>query len=284
MKNQTTARLNKSNKLFEACFHLARLGHSRQTKTVVTQKILLAIPAYRCEKQIRRVIIGLEKVRARLSLVDRVVIFDNQSPDDTVAEARAQIVQANLEAWIEVQINPLNLGLGGTHKKAFELAHRESYTHIIIFHGDDQGDVNEIPKIIEGFQRDFAAVLGSRFMTGSSRLGYSKIRILGNRVLNLIYSVLTRQRIEDLGSGLNGFRVAELQATSYMNFSNQFSFNMDLLLSLVDSKAKIEFVPISWREIDQLSNARSFRVGWQALMAVLRWKMNSLQRSRQLSA
>ncbi len=98
------------------------------------------------------------------------------------------------------------------------------------------------------------------------------LRIFGNRVLNFACSLLTMKRIEDLGSGLNGFRVASLKPEFYQGFSNHFTFNMDLLLHLVERNARLCFVPITWREVDQISNARSFSVGWQALRSLLLWR------------
>ena len=238
-------------------------------------RILMAIPAYNCEKQIRRVLSGLARIRPELAFVDKVIVFDNQSSDSTLAEAEAQIQIDQTERWIEARKNPRNVGLGGTHKIAFAEALAQNFSHLIIFHGDDQGEAQDLPRLIRNLQLDYDAVLGSRFMSGSKRPGYSWLRIGGNRLLNLAYSLLTFKKIEDLGSGLNGFRVSTLRSLPFQNFSNDFTFNMDLLLALVGVKARLCFIPITWKELDQVSNARTFRVGWQSLKTLFAWRFHA---------
>ena len=237
-------------------------------------RILLAVPTYNCEKQIRRVLFSLVQVKTHLPEIARVMVFDNQSTDATVTQAEAQVSLDQSAAWISIRRNRFNVGLGGTHKLAFEWARAEKASHLIVIHGDDQGEATEIPKIVDGLLQGFDAVLGSRFMTGSQRPGYSPLRIFGNRLLNAVYSLFTQTKIEDLGSGLNGFRVATLDPQVYKNFSNHFTFNMDLLLNLVESRARISFVPITWKEEDQISNAKTFLVGWQALKTLFYWRLS----------
>lgn len=235
---------------------------------------LIAIPAYRCEIQIRRVIHGLARIQSELSEVKSVVIFDNQSTDATFEEAEKQIQEDQLQAWVSIRKNKTNLGLGGTQKAAFDFARKEKYSHVIIFHGDDQGEVSDIPRVISELKLGSDAVLGSRFMKGAKRPGYSSLRVFGNRVLNGLYSILTWRHIEDLGSGLNGFKISSLEPKFYKNFSNQFVFNMDLLLYLVQSRSKFKFIPITWRELDQVSNARTLTVGWQAFKVLIYWRLS----------
>ncbi len=238
-------------------------------------EILLVIPCYRCERQISRVLSELSKNRNQLPEIKKVLVLDNQSPDKTVDVANQHILLAQIEDWAEVQVNSSNLGLGGTHKAAFALALAQNYSHIIIFHGDDQGDTNEIPMIISQLKKGYDAVLGSRFMKNSRRLGYSKLRTFGNRILNIAYTILTGTKVLDLGSGLNGFKLSALANLQYQTYSNQFTFNMDLLLNIIENHCRLCFVPISWREVDQISNAKSFNVGWQALRTLLVWRIRT---------
>ncbi|HRO66481.1 MAG TPA: glycosyltransferase family 2 protein, partial [Pseudobdellovibrionaceae bacterium] len=228
----------------------------------MNKRVLIAIPAYRCEKQIRRVLSGLVRLRSSLPSVERVIVLDNQSPDGTAAAASDQVSRENASDWIEVQVNPVNRGLGGSQKRAFRLASERGFSHVIVLHGDDQADPTDIPDLLDALGEGRDAVLGSRFMKGSRREGYSLLRTFGNRGLNGVYSLLSGSRVSDLGSGLNGFRVEALRDLPFETFADQFTFNMDLLLSLIEHGKKILFIPIRWREQDQASNARTFAVGW----------------------
>jgi glycosyltransferase involved in cell wall biosynthesis len=233
-----------------------------------SKKFLIGIPAYNCEKQITRVITALPP--EIYEAADEILVVDNQSLDNTVNAAIETINSLKL-AKIKVKINKSNLGLGGTHKAIFNYALKEKFDLVAIVHGDDQARFSELKDLLEKLTSSGSeAVLGSRFMKDSKRVNYSLTRVFGNSVLNLVYSVILRRNVQDLGSGLNLFTASALKKLNYLNFSDGFTFNMDLLIGLIDSGAKIAFYPITWREHDQVSNARNFSVGWIALKTILR--------------
>ena len=117
-------------------------------------------------------------------------------------------------------------------------------------------------------------VLGSRFMKGSRLSGYDLKRIAGNRVLNIIYSVFAQRRLSDLGSGLNIFKVSDLEPTTYLSFGNTLSFNYELILDFVRRRVQFRFAPITWREEDQVSNARNMKIFIAALKILGVWTLN----------
>jgi len=47
-----------------------------------------------------------------------------------------------------------------------------------------------------------------------------------------------------------------------------------LLLDYFKKKTIIRFVPITWKEEDQVSNARNFSVGKNALIKLFKWRLN----------
>jgi hypothetical protein len=48
---------------------------------------------------------------------------------------------------------------------------------------------------------------------------------------------------------------------------------MQLLLDIVKKNIPFKYVPISWRDVDQVSNARIFKVGFKALTSLFFWKI-----------
>lgn len=232
---------------------------------------LLIIPVYRCPKQIHRVLSSLAAHRSELADLKRVAIFDNCSPDDTVEVAREVVALNGLGDWISVFRNKKNYGLGGTHKIAFSWALENEFSRVIVMHGDDQAQIEDLPKIIKGLEQGFGAVLGSRFMRGSRRPGYSWVRVAGNVTLNAVFTLVTRKPIYDLGSGLNGFCLSKIAPQVYQNCSNGFTFNTEFLLGILTAKISFIFLPITWQEEDQSSNARNFRVAFGMLKALGAW-------------
>lgn len=218
---------------------------------------LIFIPMYRCEKQIPRV---LEKIRALgedQRLFSQVLVVDNRSPDGS-AEAAAKAIQG-LSIPAKVVRNRENYSLGGSHKAAFNYALEQGFEAVVVLHGDDQGDISDlVPYLKDGTCQTYDSFLGSRFSKGSRLVNYGKFRIFGNHVFNGLFSLFTGRQVKDLGAGLNYYRTEYLASKFYMPFPNDLAFNVFLLLYGIDSKSRFAFFPLSWREEDQVSNARLF--------------------------
>ena len=227
---------------------------------------LVFVPMYRCERQIPRVLARLTGPIA--PLIDHVLVVDNRSPDGSVAAATAAL--GRLPHAATLLVNDRNVNLGGSHKVAFRYALDHGYDHVLVLHGDDQADPDDAaPWLAAGAQRPLDALLGSRFMAGARRSGYSWHRTWGNRGFNLLFSVASGRRVLDLGSGLNVFATAWLREPCWWNLADDLTFNVHLLLRLAERRARIAFAPISWREEDQVSNVRLFRQARRTLgMAV----------------
>ncbi|MDD4351705.1 MAG: glycosyltransferase family 2 protein [Candidatus Gracilibacteria bacterium] len=240
-------------------------------------KILVAIPCYRCEKQIKRVI---EKFDQKLlGRITHVMVLDNQSPDNTIQAAKEALKQLGTEK-LTVYRNDQNNNLGGSHKIAFNYAIENGFDYVAILHGDDQGETQELNILIDTIEKDpeLDAALGARFMFRSKLKGYSQIRIWGNLVLNTIFTILSFRLTKDLGSGINIFKMSELKDKNYLGFTNYLTFNIDLLLDYYRKGSKIKFIPITWSETDQLSNAKASQVAWTAFKTLLRWRFGQAKR------
>ena len=238
---------------------------------MVKPKVLLAIPAYRCEKQINRV---LDEIDDRLAgRVHEIAIIDNGSPDNTVGVALDYKKKGRLKN-LHIYKNKDNYNLGGTHKVAFLRATKLGLTHVLILHGDNQAKSDEAHRLLDYVEQhpETQTVLGSRFSKGSVLIGYDWKRIMGNRVLNIVYSVFTFRNCKDLGSGLNLFALRDLDQNTYLNFADKLTFNFELLLDLIKRKVKFAYVPITWREEDQMSNARNFNIAKIAFINLMKWR------------
>lgn len=235
-------------------------------------KILIAIPAYNCAKQLPRVLDEIDDKLA--SRVEEIAVIDNGSTDDTVTAALAYKTTGRLPK-LHVYQNVDNYNLGGTHKVAFLKAEKEGFTHVLILHGDNQAKSDEGNLLIDYAENhpEQQTVLGSRFSRGSKLMGYDKKRIYGNKVLNLTYSVVTLRKCVDLGSGLNLFAMKDMDKRTYLEFADKLTFNFELLLDLIKRKVNFAYIPITWREEDQVSNARNWNIFRTALINLLQWRL-----------
>lgn len=241
-------------------------------------RILLFIPAYNCAPQIGRAISQLsEEAQALLS---EVMVVDNRSTDGG-REAAIEALKGLRHVRTRLVLNDENYGLGGSHKVAFLHAIEHRFDHVIVLHGDDQGDFADIlPYLRDGSYRKVDALLGARFMRGSRLVGYSALRTMGNRVFNALYSLSSASRIYDLGSGLNLYKAEALQDRWWLRNADDLTFNYHMILRSIAAGWSIRFFPLSWREEDQVSNVKLVRQSMRVLSLPLAY---ALRRGRYLA-
>lgn len=235
-------------------------------------KILVFIPGYNCEKQIVRVLKQFDK--NVLKYIDEIIFVNNRSTDNT-EKAVLNYKKENTKLPIKVLRNDENYNLGGSHKVAFNYALKNKYDYLIVLHGDDQGDIHDLlPYLENGEYRKFDCLLGSRFLKDSKLKGYSKFRIFGNRVFNIIYSMCIGKKIKDLGSGLNMYNTKIFENDFYHKFPDRLTFNCCMLFAADYYKQTIKFFPITWREEDQISNVKMFSQAKITLKMALKYRFN----------
>lgn len=235
------------------------------------EKILLFIPGYNCEKQVVRVLKQLDK--NVMKHIDEIIFVNNRSTDNTEKAVLNFKKDSNLP--IHVLRNDDNYNLGGSHKVAFDYAMNNNFDYVIILHGDDQGDIHDLLPVLES--KDYKkhdCMLGARFMKGSKLGGYSLFRTFGNRVYNILFSMVVHKRIYDLGSGLNMYSTKMLKNKFYYKFPDRLTFNYCMILASHYYKHDISFFPISWREDDQVSNVKMVNQAFNVLKMLFTYMFN----------
>ncbi len=235
-------------------------------------RILVLIPAYNCEYQIGRVI---NQFNPTISpLFEEIMIIENKSKDQTINSAiKAFKKNQHLNGFICT--NERNVGYGGTLKIGFNYAIEKNYDFIMILHGDDQGDVMDmIPYINDQSIKEYDCTLGARFHPKSKLENYSWFRTFGNKVYNMIFSIILRKKILDLGSGINIYKLDAFQEKDYQNFPNDLTFDYCGIISHSYRKRSIRFIPITWREDDQISNVKIISQSMITLKLLLSYCLN----------
>jgi hypothetical protein len=152
---------------------------------------------------------------------------------------------------------------------AFDYAEKNGFDYAVILHGDDQGRIADVvPHLRLGAHRENDFLLGARFLPASQTPGYSRLRVFGNLVFNVLFSVISGKMIYDLGAGLNVFRLSALADKTYLKFPDRLTFNYYLLAWMLLTKKNFNYFPLEWREEDQVSNARLIKLV-EALLKVM---------------
>jgi glycosyltransferase involved in cell wall biosynthesis len=219
---------------------------------------------YNCERQIRRAVAQFNDPAVARHFAGLLCV-DNQSTDGTETAA-AEALAACPVAGRYLLRNDSNYGLGGSHKVAIDFARRHGFDQLAVLHGDDQGHVADLlPHLPRMEAEGLDALLGARFMSGSRLVGYSWLRTAANHVFNWIFSIVAGRRLHDLGSGLNCFSLAHFTDDFHKKYRDDLTFNYYLILGLALRRAHFEFFPLTWREDDQVSNAKLVRQGLRML-------------------
>jgi glycosyltransferase involved in cell wall biosynthesis len=228
----------------------------------MNKKSAIFIPVYNCEKQIIRVLDSINLIKA--TSIDKVIVIDNNSTDSTLANCLSYDANYN----IQIISHDENYGLGGSFKTAYKYAYKNNYEYIYWFHGDDQAyfsDLLGLEKEVND-NEGIDCVFGARFAPKSILKNYSKLREYGNRVLNMIFSILLRKKIYELGSGLNAYKVSSLPSNVSL-WPEHIAFDANLLFHFI-YKNKVWY-PITWNERDQVSNANNINVSIRLLSMLL---------------
>ncbi len=216
---------------------------------------------YNCEKQVIRVLNQFDNVMNKY--IDEIVIVNNISTDNGEQAVIEYAKKNSKKLSITVLRNEENYNLGGSHKVAFKYAVDNDFDYVIVLHGDDQGNIKDfLPYLKSAEYKNYDAILGSRFMKGSKLCGYSKFRTFGNRVYNILFSLALGKKITDLGAGLNMYKVSTLKDEYYFKYPDKLTFNCYMLLAIKSYNQDVKFVPITWREDDQVSNVKMISQAW----------------------
>lgn len=236
--------------------------------------ILVLITTYQCEAQVGRVLAQLDNRTAPWVL--EVAVIDNRSSDATAQNAQKALEELAPLAKkhgviLTMLVNTENFNLGGSHKAGFAYALNKGYQHVVVLHGDDQGDLHDlVPALEQGIHLMHDCVLGSRFMPGSKLGGgYGWFRRFGNYVFLTLFTLFCNRNTWDMGSGLNLYSRKVIEAGDYIFAADNLTFHCYFLLKMFARGRNIVFFPITWREEDQVSNAKLFRQSWEIFRILL---------------
>lgn len=143
---------------------------------------------------------NLRKVLPKLADYYEVIVVDGHSTDKTVAVAREVLPKARV-------IVQTRRGKGNALACGFLAATGEV---IIMFDADGSADPAEIGRFVAALTAGADLAKGSRFLPGGGSEDITRIRKLGNAVLNWLASLLTGYKLTDLCYGYNAFWKDEL--------------------------------------------------------------------------
>jgi hypothetical protein len=224
---------------------------------------VIVLPAYRAAKTLVEVVGQIPPGHA-----DRILLVDDASADATVSVATA--------LSLDVIRHRQNLGYGGNQKTCYRRALEMGADVVVMLHPDGQYDPAIIPnlcKVIEDGDADI--VLGSRWLgLDPAKAGMPWWKMLGNRFLTTVENRILGLRLSEYHTGYRAYSRRFLEAIPFLENSNDFVFDTQVLIQAATFGFKIGEVPAIGKYHEDASSV-SFQTstvyGLKTLAALIRY-------------
>lgn len=201
-------------------------------------KVLIIIPSYNEELNIKNTVDRLKKVIATSKYnIDYIVINDGSTDNTSRVCFDNNFNTINL---IE------NLGIGGCVQTGYKYALKNNFDVAIQFDGDGQHDENYIDKLIDSIYAGNDFVIGSRFVKKLSKFTSTASRKLGIKIISGIIKVFTGKTIYDTTSG---FRAANRKVIEIFckDYPQEYP-EPESTVNLICKNLKIDEIPVNMYE------------------------------------
>ena len=181
-----------------------------------------------------------KEIITKISIQSYEILFINDFSEDNTERELIKLNTANTKA---VYYNNIKKGLGGAIDLGIQKS-RGDYVCIMMSDSSDTvEDLNTYYNIISNYNLD--AVFGSRFIKGGKTVNYPLLKMILNRMGNLLAKFLLWT---DLNDFTNGFKIYKRDSLLklYPLVSESFNIFFELPLKLIIRGFKYKIIPISY--------------------------------------
>lgn len=233
-------------------------------------KLLVFVIAYYAESTLKSV---LERIPASVFEDNdcEVLVVDDASEDRTYAVGREYHL-SHPEIRMTVLRNEYNQGYGGNQKVGYGFAIARGFDYVAMVHGDGQYAPEELPRLLEPLRKGTAdAVFGSRMMDrfGALKGGMPLYKYVGNKILSTVQNKLLGSRLSEFHSGYRIYSVKALQGIRYRLNSNDFHFDTEIIIQLLNAGSRIVELPIPTYYGDEICRVNGMKYAKDVISATL---------------
>ena len=202
--------------------------------------IAVVVPAF----NERRAIAGT--VATVPAFVDRVIVVDDASTDDTAACAEAAARRRAEPASVLVLRHAQNRGVGGAIATGYRRALELGADVAVVMAGDGQMDPEDLPALLDPIAAGIADyVKGNRFLHPAIWTTMPAARIVGNVLLSAATRVTSGYRhVFDSQCGYTAIRRAALERIELGELFPRYGYPNDLLSRLSVADMRVVDVPV----------------------------------------
>lgn len=234
-------------------------------------RLLIFVIAYQAEGTLKSV---LERIPGAIfdEYDCEVLVVDDASKDRTYEIGR-EYQKAHPGMRLTVLRNEYNQGYGGNQKVGYSYAIQEGFDFVAMVHGDGQYAPEELPRLVAPLRDGEAdAVFGSRMKTafGALKGGMPLYKYVGNRVLTTFQNALLRSRFSEFHSGYRVYSTAALEKIHFQLNTNDFHFDTEIILQLLNAKQRIVELEIPTYYGDEISRVNGMKYAGDVAVATLK--------------
>ncbi len=232
-------------------------------------RVLIFVLTYNAQKHIESVLDRIpESLFTGESYSTDVIIIDDMSKDDTISVSNNYPKKAFKN--VTVMRNPVNQRYGGNQKIGYTYAIEHGYDAVVMLHGDGQYApeyLEEMLKPLLSGQAD--AVFGSRMLSKDSALkgGMPLYKFAANIFLTKTQNFILGANLSEFHSGYRAYSIETLKSIPFQYNSNDFDFDTDIIIQLIDTKKRIHEVPIPTHYGDEVCHVNGTKYALQIMLS-----------------
>ncbi len=211
--------------------------------------------------------------------VEEIFVIDDASKDNTYYAALGYKHEYGIEK-LHVMRNKVNQGYGGNQKVGYKYAIDRGLDVVALIHGDGQYAPERLPDLLAPFKDGSAEmVFGSRMSTPKAALdgGMPLYKYYGNRILTYAQNKLTGLNLSEYHSGYRLYSMAALKQLPFLEFTNTWHFDTEIILALAERNMRIVEKPIPTYYGDEICHVNGIPYAAHCIKTSIKYYLNRRQ-------
>ncbi len=229
------------------------------------KRVVVVLPAYNAAKTLERTYRAIPR-----DVVDEVVLVDDASHDETVAEAH--------RLGIPTCVHAENRGYGANQKTCYAEALRRGADVVVMLHPDYQYEPRLAGTMAALVASDiYDVVLGSRVLGISAlKSGMPPWKYVSNRALTFVENILLGRKLSEYHTGYRAFSRQVIERLPLLENSDDFVFDNQMLAQVVHFGFRIGEISCPCRyepESSSINFRRSVKYGFGVLGTAVLYRL-----------
>lgn len=222
-------------------------------------KVIVVMPAYNAGTTLKQTVDDIPK-----GIVDEIILVDDKSKDRTIEVAK--------ELGLTVYNHRMNRGYGGNQKTCYKKALEKGADIVIMVHPDYQYDSSLVGEMIRPILDGRTDVMfGSRIRTRQEALagGMPPLKYTLNRLFCIVENMVLSVNFSEHFSGFRAYKREVLETLPIDNFSDDFVFDQELMISAIAYRYRVGEIPVPIRYFSEASSIQLIK-GTKFLLQTLK--------------